>query len=100
MDIMNKKPHLCQDIYKFAVQAADDVKQRMKHERYPHSFVYTKQLSDPQVQNIMTKYVGHPFTDEVWVRIRATPNVDFGDCLLYTSPSPRDGLLSRMPSSA
>ena len=27
----------------------------------------------------------------------------FGDptvCLLYTSPSPRDGLLSRMPSSA
>ena len=24
----------------------------------------------------------------------------FQDCLLYTSPSPRDGLLSRMPSSA
>ena len=24
----------------------------------------------------------------------------FPDCLLYTSPSPRDGLLSRMPSSA
>ena len=23
-----------------------------------------------------------------------------GDCLLYTSPSPRDGLLPRMPSSA
>ena len=25
---------------------------------------------------------------------------DHEDCLLYTSPSPRDGLLSRMPSSA
>ena len=25
---------------------------------------------------------------------------DFITCLLYTSPSPRDGLLSRMPSSA
>ena len=25
---------------------------------------------------------------------------EFGPCLLYTSPSPRDGLLSRMPSSA
>ena len=25
---------------------------------------------------------------------------DGGTCLLYTSPSPRDGLLSRMPSSA
>ena len=24
----------------------------------------------------------------------------FSTCLLYTSPSPRDGLLSRMPSSA
>ena len=30
-----------------------------------------------------------------------TPRVmDLRDCLLYTSPSPRDGLLSRMPSSA
>ena len=32
-----------------------------------------------------------------------TSLVDSGDwigCLLYTSPSPRDGLLSRMPSSA
>ena len=27
-------------------------------------------------------------------------DVQFIDCLLYTSPSPRDGLLSRMPSSA
>ena len=25
---------------------------------------------------------------------------NYDDCLLYTSPSPRDGLLSRMPSSA
>ena len=29
----------------------------------------------------------------------AAPKI-IGDCLLYTSPSPRDGLLSRMPSSA
>ena len=29
-------------------------------------------------------------------RIMASDNI----CLLYTSPSPRDGLLSRMPSSA
>ena len=28
------------------------------------------------------------------------PGKDAHDCLLYTSPSPRDGLLSRMPSSA
>ena len=27
-------------------------------------------------------------------------SLSFNTCLLYTSPSPRDGLLSRMPSSA
>ena len=27
-------------------------------------------------------------------------SAELGSCLLYTSPSPRDGLLSRMPSSA
>ena len=27
-------------------------------------------------------------------------NAEWYTCLLYTSPSPRDGLLSRMPSSA
>ena len=28
------------------------------------------------------------------------PDWEVKPCLLYTSPSPRDGLLSRMPSSA
>ena len=32
--------------------------------------------------------------------IRACDEGLLEDCLLYTSPSPRDGLLSRMPSSA
>ena len=31
---------------------------------------------------------------------RAIEEQDVATCLLYTSPSPRDGLLSRMPSSA
>ena len=31
---------------------------------------------------------------------RALESMVLTDCLLYTSPSPRDGLLSRMPSSA
>ena len=30
----------------------------------------------------------------------AVAAAQYGACLLYTSPSPRDGLLSRMPSSA
>ena len=31
---------------------------------------------------------------------RLEVNIPLATCLLYTSPSPRDGLLSRMPSSA
>ena len=33
-------------------------------------------------------------------RVYAKLSSQLVDCLLYTSPSPRDGLLSRMPSSA
>ena len=45
------------------------------------------------------------FTEELTRRIVSLHPVEFkgrlySNCLLYTSPSPRDGLLSRMPSSA
>ena len=33
-------------------------------------------------------------------KILSNELVEVRNCLLYTSPSPRDGLLSRMPSSA
>ena len=39
---------------------------------------------------------GFLFNDKRFKRVV----MDYLDCLLYTSPSPRDGLLSRMPSSA
>ena len=50
----------------------------------------------------------YPDSDGTWKGFdvdfcRATAAAVLGDsnaCLLYTSPSPRDGLLSRMPSSA
>ena len=35
-----------------------------------------------------------------WLKQAYTRVDASGSCLLYTSPSPRDGLLSRMPSSA
>ena len=35
-----------------------------------------------------------------WILHYVKGTVNKGFCLLYTSPSPRDGLLSRMPSSA
>ena len=37
----------------------------------------------------------------LWASWRVKSNFrKYSACLLYTSPSPRDGLLSRMPSSA
>ena len=39
-------------------------------------------------------------TDLRWKARRGGLALRFDPCLLYTSPSPRDGLLSRMPSSA
>ena len=50
--------------------------------------------------------IGYLFSkDTKTVKIFTSFNYDgdklsVGTCLLYTSPSPRDGLLSRMPSSA
>ena len=38
--------------------------------------------------------------DDLPATVRQGSVVDIWVCLLYTSPSPRDGLLSRMPSSA
>ena len=38
--------------------------------------------------------------DGIIGRGECVPYARYNDCLLYTSPSPRDGLLSRMPSSA
>ena len=47
----------------------------------------------------MTRYLQKHVTDRD-IEMFAEVSTDHNPCLLYTSPSPRDGLLSRMPSSA
>ena len=48
-----------------------------------------------------SRFLGYGFFIFAVVYLSASIyTVQPGDCLLYTSPSPRDGLLSRMPSSA
>ena len=68
-------------------------------------------LEDRGYQLSKTEYRGREATDfqeedvelfqEIAEKVKETNSYDQAfDCLLYTSPSPRDGLLSRMPSSA
>ena len=52
---------------------------------------------DPLVQSAVSNRITLAVVDALNVEQLTTQAVD---CLLYTSPSPRDGLLSRMPSSA
>src|SRR5664279_4838371 len=44
---------------------------------------------------VMVEVVEGKLGDDLRDAVKNTPSV----CLLYTSPSPRDGLISRMPSS-
>ena len=51
----------------------------------------------PSVEGVFAVAEGYR---EVGLRAVVAPMISDRTCLLYTSPSPRDGLLSRMPSSA
>ena len=66
-------------------------------------------LNRPESRNAQDTHLLYELNDafdiamgdsEVKVVILAAKGPHFSACLLYTSPSPRDGLLSRMPSSA
>ena len=65
--------------------------------RVPHSYTFARSF-------VRLYHDGEPRSFELALERRdATESwwaVKVKICLLYTSPSPRDGLLSRMPSSA
>ena len=65
--------------------------------KLPHTSLYAltgyEVLREYQIPRPVTDNGSSIFT------VNSTSGV-YGTCLLYTSPSPRDGLLSRMPSSA
>ena len=57
---------------------------------YVHALSYNKYAAQAVTDGGHTEFRLGEFSTEEQAEI----------CLLYTSPSPRDGLLSRMPSSA
>ena len=56
--------------------------------------------SDADVLGGLTEIFGQGAVAQHVIPERIVRNIVVTICLLYTSPSPRDGLLSRMPSSA
>ena len=66
-------------------------------------------LPTDEERALMVNWIHQRLNDIDWSQIREAGHVTIprlnkreysNTCLLYTSPSPRDGLLSRMPSSA
>ena len=56
--------------------------------------------NDKAFQAVAKKYAGQMMGGQQKKKVRGQKPDESNTCLLYTSPSPRDGLLSRMPSSA
>ena len=59
---------------------------------------------DSVLENVEVRYAGGASTAQVVINEQVAgtdgQSVELTSCLLYTSPSPRDATLSRMPSSA
>ena len=53
-----------------------------------------------QLQQAGANLIGSDVPLQQTAGLDSLENIARQSCLLYTSPSPRDGLLSRMPSSA
>ena len=79
-----------EEVKKFWPQSAPDINNIKK---------YVKKYQD---EKIVIKYGGNVLIDkDIFNNFIDDINIlNKLGCLLYTSPSPRDGLLSRMPSSA
>ena len=68
-------------------------------------FLKSKVLAEIKDPKLNSKFLNYSFDFPFGIAPMgmcdlAWPGADKNFCLLYTSPSPRDGLLSRMPSSA
>ena len=68
---------------------------------YAYADVDTEAFDEYKQAHPRAKFYGSQFYEsEDFFEDVGTANMIYGTCLLYTSPSPRDATLSRMPSSA
>ena len=81
----------------------DAVFERKEYETFlPHrdAGLVEGEFTDKLKKDIFTTDINALEKADIVVALLTGRDVDSGTCLLYTSPSPRDATLSRMPSSA
>ena len=82
----------------------DDLYRKLKKENFLADITDKEEMSERLAYYLGEINMIHPFregngrTQRIYIEQLCLNNGRF--CLLYTSPSPRHGLLSRMPSSA
>ena len=77
-----------ESLFELPLSGTPEIEGYADKEAYLIEFDLIESLGDPSLANNFLSFFDFDATE------------DSLDCLLYTSPSPRDGLLSRMPSSA
>ena len=68
--------------------------------KYEYILWLGKKLKEPDSKILVEENKVKGCVSEVFVKANIKGGKLFWDCLLYTSPSPRDTIRSRMPSSA
>ena len=80
------------------------IKKSIKNSRFKERVYSSKELKQSNLSKDKIGYFSKRFAaKEAFAKALGTGfrnNLNFKDCLLYTSPSPRDRTRSRMPSSA
>ena len=71
-----------------------------RHNSSEEVMIYLKSMATSEAESIITSERGKGMTSNVPTPLHQAKMVLVGNCLLYTSPSPRDRTRSRMPSSA
>ena len=88
---------ICLYKYSFVMKTFKDLKRNLKKNVSALPTIKVSLLGDTATQFLATTIRGEGnergYNFELF-------EAEYNHCLLYTSPSPRDGLLSRMPSSA
>ena len=96
-------------ISKLTNRFREEERQRQAAVEYAEAVKKQNEELKSKIDKLDTTYVGEFDTrvqsqaiaaKEAYKKALEEGNADAMYCLLYTSPSPRDGLLSRMPSSA